>query len=126
MVFKEVADKDSENLVALRGLSRVYEVLERWQGAVDVLDRQVQVITTERDKIDVLMRLATLHEDRFLKTELAAQRLEQVLDIDPTNEDAYTSDWSAPTGNCVAGPSSSRRNERHIAATVDRKANFER
>ncbi|MGA2449699.1 MAG: tetratricopeptide repeat protein [Polyangiaceae bacterium] len=124
-VFREVVDKDPQNIVALRGLSRVYESLERWQELVEVLDQQVDVVTTERDKIDVLMRLATLQEERFLKAELAAQRLEQVLEIDPTNEDAY-SRLERAYRRLRRWPELVRTYERHIDASLDRKTKVER
>src|ERR1019366_2794633 len=69
--------------------SRVYQTLEQWAELVAVLDSQLDVVTTEREKIDVLMQLATMHEEHFLKADLSAKRLEQVLEIDPNNEEAY-------------------------------------
>jgi lipopolysaccharide biosynthesis regulator YciM len=47
-VYREVFDVDSSNLQALRGLTRVYEVLEQWADLVTVLERQLEVVTTER------------------------------------------------------------------------------
>jgi tetratricopeptide (TPR) repeat protein len=88
-VFKEVVDADGSNLPGLRGLTRVYGVLEQWPDLVTVLEKQLDVVTTEREKMEVLTHLATLHEEHFLKADLAAARLEQVLEIDPNNEDAY-------------------------------------
>ena len=66
------------------------------------------------------MHLATLHEEHFLKADLAAQRLEQVLEIDPNNEEAYFKlernyrklrQWLDLINTY----------DRHIAATLDRK-----
>jgi tetratricopeptide (TPR) repeat protein len=123
-VYREVVDADSANLAGLRGLGRVYEVLEQWTELVGVLDRQLEIVTTERERIEVLMHLATLHEEHFLKADLAAKRLEQLLEIDPNNEAAYVKlarayrklrQWN----DLVAAY------ERHIAATVDRKTKSE-
>jgi tetratricopeptide (TPR) repeat protein len=123
-VFREVVDVDGTNLQGLRGLTRVYEVLENWPDLVTVLERQLEVVTTEREKIDVLMHLATLHEEHFLKADLAAQRLEQVLEIDPNNEDAYFKlernyrklrQWLDLINTY----------DRHIAATLERKTKVE-
>ncbi len=88
-VYREVIEVDATNLQGLRGLTRVYESLEQWSELVTVLDSQLDVVTTEREKIEVLMHLATLHEEHFLKADLSAKRLEQVLEIDPNNEEAY-------------------------------------
>ena len=119
-VYKEVVEADGTNIQGLRGLSRVYEVLENWPDLVSILERQLEVVNTEREKIDVLMQLATLHEEHFLKADLASQRLEQVLEIDPNNEDAYFKlernyrklrQWLDLINTY----------DRHIAATLDRK-----
>ncbi len=123
-VYKEVADVDGTNVQALRGLTRVYQVLEQWAELVTVLERQLDVVATERDRIEVLMHLATLHEEHFLKADLAAQRLEQVLEIDPNNEEAYFKlernyrklrQWLDLINTY----------DRHIAATLERKTKVE-
>ncbi len=88
-VYREIVDADAGNLQALRGLARCHEALEQWADLVLVLEKQLEVVTTEREKIEVLMHLATMHEEHFLKADLAAQRLEQVLEIDANNEGAY-------------------------------------
>ncbi|MGL1608733.1 hypothetical protein ACSTHC_00205, partial [Vibrio parahaemolyticus] len=56
---------------------------------VKVLESQLDVVTTERERIEILMQLANLQEEHFLKADVAAQRLEQALEIDPNHEDAY-------------------------------------
>jgi len=123
-VYREVVDAEPSNLQGLRGLTRVYEVLEQWPELVTVLEQQLEVVTTEREKVDVLMHLATLHEEHFLKADLAAQRLEQVLEIDPNNEEAYFKlernyrklrQWLDLINTY----------DRHIAATLDRKTKTE-
>jgi tetratricopeptide (TPR) repeat protein len=123
-VFKEVVDADATNLLGLRGLTRVYGVLEQWSDLVTVLEQQLDVVTTEREKIDVLLQLATIHEEHFLKADLAAQRLEQVLEIDPNNEDAHYKlernyrklrQWLDLVNTY----------ERHISATAERKTKVE-
>jgi tetratricopeptide (TPR) repeat protein len=88
-VYREVIEVEPTNLQGLRGLTRVYHTLEQWSDLVTVLDSQLDVVTTEREKIDVLMQLATMHEEHFVKADLAARRLEQVLEIDPNHEEAY-------------------------------------
>ena len=123
-VYREVLDIDGTNIQGLRGLTRVSEVLEQWPELVAVLERQLDVVTTEREKIDVLLHLATLHEEHFLKADLAAQRLEQVLEVDPNNEDAYFKlernyrklrQWLDLINTY----------DRHIAATLERKTKVE-
>ncbi len=119
-VYREVMDVDPANLQALRGLARVYELLKQWGELVKVLEAQLDAVATERERIDILLQLAALQEEHFLKADIAAQRLEQVLEVDANNEQAYFAlernyrklrQWSELISAY----------ERHVAATVERK-----
>jgi tetratricopeptide (TPR) repeat protein len=88
-VYREVLDIDGGNLFALRGLERIDESLQDWPDLVEVLERQLDVVETERERVEVLLKLAHIQEEQFLKPDVAAQRLEQALEIDPTSEQAY-------------------------------------
>jgi tetratricopeptide (TPR) repeat protein len=88
-VYREVYEADHTNIAALRGLERVYEALQKWTELVDVLERQLDVAQTERDRVEGLIKIAAIQEEQFLKADVAAQRLEQVLEIDPTQIRAY-------------------------------------
>ncbi len=88
-VYREVLELDGGNVFALRGLERIYEAVQNWPDLVDVLERQLDVVETERERVEVLLKLATIQEEQFLKPEVASQRLEQALEIDVTNERAY-------------------------------------
>ncbi|MGO9839514.1 MAG: tetratricopeptide repeat protein [Polyangiaceae bacterium] len=123
-VYREVVDADSTNIHGLRGLARVYGVLEQWAELVSVLEKQLDVVTTEREKIEVLTHLATLHEEQFLKADLAAQRLEQVLEIDPNNEEAYFK-LERNYRKLRQWLDLVNAYDRHIAATNERKTKVE-
>ena len=123
-VYKEALDVDAANIQAMRGLARTCEVLEQWTDLVKVLEQQLDVVTTERERIDVLLQLASIQEEHFLKSDIAAQRLEQVVEIDPANEPAYTAlernyrkmrQWHELV----------QTYERHISATLERKTKVE-
>ncbi len=119
-VYREVVDAEPTNLPGLRGLTRVYQTLEQWSELVTVLDSQLDVVTTEREKIEVLMHLATLHEEHFLKADLSAKRLEQVLEIDPNNEEAYFK-LERSYRKLRQWLDLINAYDRHIAATAERK-----
>jgi tetratricopeptide (TPR) repeat protein len=87
--YREVLELEGSNLQALRGLERVDEVTQNWADLVQVLERQLDIVETERERVEVLLKLATVLEEQFLKADQAAQRLEAVLEIDPTEERAY-------------------------------------
>lgn len=88
-LYREVLDHDASSLAAMRGLERLYERTQAWPELVSILEAQLDVISTEREEIDALMKLAGIQEEQFLKPDLAAQRLEQVLEIDMTQEQAF-------------------------------------
>ena len=121
---REVVEIEPTNLRALRGLARVYEALTQWPELVSVLERQLDCVTTERERIDALMQLATLHEEHFLKADLAARRLEQVIEIDPNNEDAYFK-LERSYRKLRQWLELVNAYERHISATLDRKTKIE-
>ncbi|MBI4956957.1 MAG: tetratricopeptide repeat protein [Myxococcales bacterium] len=123
-VYREVLDVDASSLLAMRGLERVYGAMQRWRELLEVLDMHLDVAATERERIDVLMQIARLQEEQFLKPDLAAVRLEQVVEIDTTHIGAYEAlarcyqrlrQWRDLIG-CY---------ERHINATDDRAKKIE-
>lgn len=118
--YREVVEIEPTNLQGLRGLARVYEALEQWPELVRVLESELEVVTTERERIDILMQLANIHEEQFRKPDAAGTRLEQVLEIDPNHEDAYFA-LERCYRKMRTWPELIGVYERHISATLDRK-----
>ncbi|MEM9069478.1 MAG: tetratricopeptide repeat protein [Myxococcota bacterium] len=87
-VYQQVLADDSLNLSALKGLERLYARTERWQDLLGVLETQFEVVQTEKERVGILTQLAGMWEEEFLKPEKAAERLEQVIEIDPTHTGA--------------------------------------
>ncbi len=87
--YREALEFDDSELQALRGLERVLPKLEEWTELVGVLEKQLDVVDIEKERVELLIRLAEVQEEQFLKPEIAAQRLEQALEIDPLQEGAY-------------------------------------
>jgi tetratricopeptide (TPR) repeat protein len=123
-IYREVLDIEPQNIQAMRGLARVYEALEQWADLVKVLEAELDVVTTERERIDLLLKVARLQEDQFLKADIAAQRLEQAIEIDPNQEEAYVGlarcyrklrQWSELITTY----------DRHISATIDRRTKID-
>jgi tetratricopeptide (TPR) repeat protein len=86
--YEKAAELSPSDLKALRGLERLYEQEGRFRDLVGILEREYEVVATERERIEILMRLAAMWEQEFRKPDNAAERLEQVLDIDPLHDDA--------------------------------------
>ncbi|AKU99995.1 TPR domain protein, putative component of TonB system [Labilithrix luteola] len=122
--YREVVEIEPQNIQGLRGLARVYQQLEQWPELVRVLEAQLDVVTTERERIDILMQLANIHEEHFRKPDIAAARLEQVLEIDPNHEEAYFA-LERCYRKLRQWPELINVYERHISATLDRKTKTE-
>ena len=86
--YQAVLDIDPQQLDALKGLERIYAQTERWEDLARVLEAQYELLSTERERISILTRLAAMYEEEFVRPAEAAARLEQVLEIDPTHEEA--------------------------------------
>ncbi len=86
--YEKAAELSPSDLSALRGLERLYTQEGRYQDLIGILEREYEVVSTERERIEILLRLAQMWEQEFRKPENAAERLEQVLDIDPLHDDA--------------------------------------
>jgi tetratricopeptide (TPR) repeat protein len=86
--FESVLALDPANLNALKGLDRIFNRTGRYRELLDVLERQIQVAATPRQKINAYERIAALHDEEFLDHEAAAEALEKVLAIDPSHDGA--------------------------------------
>jgi tetratricopeptide (TPR) repeat protein len=123
-VYREVLEVEGSNLLAMRGLERVYSSQHQWSELVGVLDMQLDVVATERERIDALMKIAKIQEEQFLKPDLAAARLEQVVEIDPNHEFALES-MERCYRRLRQWLDLINAYERHINATVDRNKKIE-
>jgi tetratricopeptide (TPR) repeat protein len=117
-MYRAVVAYKHDSLPALRGLSRVYRATQNWSDLVEVLERQLDAVETERARVDVLLELARIQEEQFLKFDIAAQKLERVLEVDPSVVAAYEAlercyrrlkQWPELISTC----------ERHISEVAD-------
>lgn len=81
---KAVAFKDV-GLDALRALESLYRRTERWQPLSSLLERQVDVVSTRGERIEVLLELAQLWERQFVKPDRAIDCLRRARDLDRNN-----------------------------------------
>ncbi len=88
--YAQILEVDATNRDALRGLRRLYRADERWQPLAGILERLLDVVETEQERVSVLSELSQLHEEQFRRPERAAELLEQVLDVDPRSAEALT------------------------------------
>ncbi len=88
--FEAVLAIDPAHLTALKGLDRIFSRTGRYRELLDVLDRQIHVAATPRQKINILERMSALHDEEFLDHAKAAECLEDILLIDTSNDGALT------------------------------------
>lgn len=79
---------DPACLVAIQGLKRIGREKEQHAQVQWALERQVEVAPTDSEKVDALLELAELQETKFLKREEAAELLERVLLLEPSQPQA--------------------------------------
>jgi serine/threonine protein kinase/lipopolysaccharide biosynthesis regulator YciM len=88
--YESVLALDATNLVALKGLDRIFNRTGKYRELLENLERQVQLAATPRQKINLYERMASLHDEEFLDHAAAAQALEAILALDPSNDAALT------------------------------------
>ena len=88
--FEAVLAIDPANLNALKGLDRIFNRNGQYRELLEVLQRQIDVAATPRQKINLYERIAGLHDEEFLDHAKAAEALEAILAIDGSNDGALT------------------------------------
>ena len=88
--YQELLELDPHNAEALRGLDRIYIKLGRFQDLLGNLRLQIEAAATPRQRVTLWERVAALYEEEFIDPQLAADAFENLLKLDPNNENALT------------------------------------
>ena len=88
--FEAVLAIDPANLTALKGLDRIFNRQGKYRELLEILQRQIDVAATPRQKINLFERVAALHDEEFLDHAHAAAALEAILAIDASHDGALT------------------------------------
>ncbi len=81
-MYRRALEQDGQHLDALRGLERAYLKQDKYQEVLELLEKQVSLAATPKQKITLLERIASIQEEEFLNHEAAAQALSRALDAD--------------------------------------------
>ena len=87
--YREALERDPRSRSAVKGLVRVYEATAAWTQLAEMLALDLEMATSDRERVDALKKLAAVNEEQFLKADVATERLLEALDADPTDNDAY-------------------------------------
>ncbi len=118
--YRAVLESDAGNLDALRGLERLYLRQENAPALLQVLEAQLEYAPTERERIKLLSRIGSMQEEQFVKPDLAIERFEQVLEIDPSDGNALRS-LERLYRNTARWNELIHTFERHLSATHERR-----
>ncbi len=83
--YEAALEVDPTSLTGLRGLDRILNRQGRYGELLEVLERQYKVAATPRQKINLLERMAGIHEEEFLDHGKSAETLERILELDPAH-----------------------------------------
>jgi len=80
--WHSVLDMDPGNMEAMAALEELYSQEARWSDAIDVLERKARAIQGD-ERIDVLMQIASIWEERVEDKAQAASAYQQILEVEP-------------------------------------------
>jgi tetratricopeptide (TPR) repeat protein len=87
-LYREALGEDARHADALKGLDRVLNRLGRYRELVEVLELELDVAVTGRQRVGLYERLAGVYDEEFLDPVKAAAALEKVLELDPQRASA--------------------------------------
>jgi len=83
-----VLDEQPDDLEAIRALSRLYERDSRWSDLYDMLERELDLLEDDDQRVTLTFRLGDLLQHRLDDAERALYRYNQVLEIDRGHDGA--------------------------------------
>ncbi len=86
--WRGVLDEEPTDLDAIEALQHLYEHAERWDDLRELLDRRLDIATTDDERIAARVRLARLVEQAFGRRAEAIDQLHEILEMDPGNREA--------------------------------------
>lgn len=88
-VVNELLDAYPDNLIVMRKLENLYEKAGQMEEYLSILERQMNYITHDDDRIRKLHQMAAVWEEHFEKNEKAIECYESILEINDKDERAY-------------------------------------
>ncbi len=88
-VVNELLDAHPDNLVVMRRLEGLYEKAGQMEEYLAILERQMEHLTHNDERIRKLHQMAAVWEEHFEKTDKAIECYEAILEIDDKDERAY-------------------------------------
>ncbi|MFO0695524.1 MAG: tetratricopeptide repeat protein [Polyangiales bacterium] len=86
--YRGILDEEPTDLAAMSALEQIYEKGKKWDDLRDLIERRLDVASTDAERIAARVRLARLSEQAFGKRAEAMSQLREILEMDPSNEEA--------------------------------------
>jgi tetratricopeptide (TPR) repeat protein len=86
--YEKAREADATNLLALKGLERLYAREGDHAKLLAVLEAQVPVASTPRQKVELYNRVGAMVEEEFVDHARAAEAFEAALKLDPGSDEA--------------------------------------
>jgi tetratricopeptide (TPR) repeat protein len=86
--YRQIFDEDTEDLVAIEALVRLYERQEQWEQLVLVLREKLELAADDAARKAVLQQIAAIYEERLGEQEETILTWRSVLEADPRDRDA--------------------------------------
>lgn len=87
--YRTLLELDSEDLVAIDALERLYRATGDWPHLVEIYRQKVTLASDMQDQIQCLFEIATLEDESLGDADAAIEACRQVLDLDPVNPRAF-------------------------------------
>ncbi|MEZ4392638.1 MAG: tetratricopeptide repeat protein [Polyangiales bacterium] len=86
--YEKARGADASNLLALKGLERLYARQGDHAKHLEVIEAQVAVAATPRQKVELHLRVGAMVEEEFVDHARASTAFEAALELDPGNDEA--------------------------------------
>jgi tetratricopeptide (TPR) repeat protein len=80
--WRDVLSDQPNDAGGLHALERLYQGSERWQDLIEVLRRKVDLVTTEAEAVEILARIAGIHEYKLEEVDEAIAAWLEIVDRD--------------------------------------------
>ncbi|MCL2324932.1 MAG: hypothetical protein FWC40_00290 [Proteobacteria bacterium] len=90
-VLRRVLEIDANEVAAIRSLDHLYEVLERWQDLVDILRLEIEIATTDEERLACYYRLGAVQESCLENHDEAINSYNEMLILAPGQAEAIES-----------------------------------
>ncbi|MCA9664794.1 MAG: tetratricopeptide repeat protein, partial [Myxococcales bacterium] len=87
--WRKVLDLQPDDFRALGALELLLTQEARWEECIQVLQRKVEVLSSDEERIDVLMQAANIWQEKVGDADSASRVYERIMELDNANRTAF-------------------------------------